>query len=91
MSDTPIYDAMARELVGFPAAWLAGCSAGDKVTWLTEIEVEVIAVGPHREWADLRCTNHKDLTWTGRQPLPATEAAEPAAEKPAKNGKAPTG
>lgn len=72
MSDTPIFDQMRHELVGFPAPH--GPAKGDVYEWLG-VTVTVQRLAKDGTWADLSCALDGH-TWTKRQPLPLPAEAE---------------
>lgn len=63
-SETPVYDQLLRELVGFPAWQLAEANKGIEYMW-HGVQVTVTRVAGDRSWVDLQCVQGAD-TWTRR-------------------------
>jgi hypothetical protein len=77
MSDTPLYDAMIRDLATSPLAARTVLRRGDELDWMG-VHLVVTRVARDGSWADVQCRSGEH-TWTKRQPLPLPAAEEDSA------------
>jgi hypothetical protein len=74
MSDTPLYDAMIRDLATSPLAARTVLRRGDELDWMG-VHLVVTRVARDGSWADVQCRSGEH-TWTKRQPLPLSAAGD---------------